>query len=313
MYEETIRSLSVDGVTFAYRRLRQPERITEPVMVLGGALQGMFGWPQMEDHVGPVADVVTADLPGMGNADPLPPGPSTALMRAAIERIIDDLDVPQINLFGFSYGAGLAYACARHLPGRIARLALGGVPAHITAAQLQLWRRAADQLALGDTESFATLVTEGLMCLDERRHVTGRRLAYRYVRRAMIQAARHSPHAVESLNRALSDRPDFSGELRDVPTLVFSGEHDTVTSAARQRDFAATIPGSRFLAIPDADHWVVLERAQEVADLAVRFFTDGPLSSAPALAPAAREQRPVDGSPQRTARTPAGRAADAFA
>ncbi|KPC60724.1 alpha/beta fold hydrolase [Streptomyces chattanoogensis] len=293
MVEETIRSLSVGGVSYSYRLLRQPEGVTEPVMVLGGALQGMFGWPQMEDQVGPVADVVTADLPGMGSADPLPPGPSANIVCAAIERVIDDLGVPQVNLFGFSYGAGLAYGCAQRFPRRIARLALGGVPAHVTPAQLDLWRRAADHLARGDAESFATLVTEALMCLDERRHVTKRQLAYRYVRRSMLHAARHSPHAVDSLRRALVDRPDFSSGLTGVPTLVFSGEHDTVTSPARQRDFAARILGSRFLTIPDTDHWVVLERPQEVADLAARFFTDAPLNSAPCLIPAAREELAV--------------------
>ncbi|MEV5484388.1 MULTISPECIES: alpha/beta fold hydrolase [Streptomyces] len=290
MSEEMIRTLSVCGLSYSYRRLRQPERSTEPVLVLGGALQGMFGWAQMEDHVGPVADVVTADLPGMGNADPLPPGPSIDLVCAAIERIIDDLDVPRVNLFGFSYGAGLAYGCARRFPGRIARLALGGVPAHISEAQVELWRRASDHLVDGDTESFATLVTEGLMCLDTGRHVVHRELAYRYVRRSMLHAARNSRHTVEALNRGLLDRPDFSGGLAGIPTLVFSGEHDTVTSPARQRDFAATIPGSRFLTIPDADHWVVLERPQEVGDLAARFFTDGPLSSAPCLAPVVRRE-----------------------
>ncbi|MEU9116490.1 alpha/beta hydrolase [Streptomyces sp. NPDC048483] len=293
MAEETIRALSVSGVSYSYRLLRQPDRITEPVMVLGGALQGMFGWPQMEDQVGPVADVVTADLPGMGSADPLPAGPSINLVCAAIERVIDDLDVPQINLFGFSYGAGLAYGCAQRFPRRIARLALGGVPAHVTTAQLELWRRAADHLARGESEDFATLVTEGLMCLDERRHVTKRRLAYRYVRRSMLHAARNSPHAVDSLRRALVDRPDFSSGLTGVPTLVFSGEHDTVTAPARQRDFAAAIPGSRFVTIPDADHWVVLERPGEVADLAVRFFTDAPLNSAPCLVPAPQEEAAV--------------------
>ncbi|MFI9045669.1 alpha/beta fold hydrolase [Streptomyces sp. NPDC053427] len=293
MAEETIRALSVSGVSYSYRLLRQPARVTEPVVVLGGALQGMFGWPQMEDQVGPVADVVTADLPGMGSADSLPPGPSTNIVCAAIERVIDDLDAPQINLFGFSYGAGLAYACAQRFPRRIARLALGGVPAHITTAQLDHWRRAADHLERGDTESFATLVTQGLMCLDERRHVTKRRLAYRYVRRSMLHAARHSPHAVDSLRRALVDRPDFSSGLTGVPTLVFSGEHDTVTPPSRQRDFAAGILGSRFLTIPDADHWVVLERPQDVADLAARFFTDAPLHSAPCLVPAEREDMTV--------------------
>ena len=297
MSEETIRSLSVGGLPYSYRLLRQPDRITEPVMVLGGALQGMFGWPQMEDHVGPVADVVTADLPGMGSADPLPPGPSIDVMCAAIGGIIEDLGVPRINVFGFSYGAGLAYGYAQRYPRHVARLALGGVPAHISAAQLDHWRRAAGHLASGDIETFATLVAEGLMCLDEARHVTRRKLAFRYVRRAMLHAARHSPHAVDALGRALSDRPDFSGGLSGVPTLVFSGEHDTVTSPARQRDFAATIEGSRFLTIPDADHWVVLERPQEVADLAARFFTDGPLSSAPCLTPIRPERWPRPARP----------------
>ncbi|MEU9502610.1 alpha/beta hydrolase [Streptomyces sp. NPDC048196] len=129
------------GAGFANRPLRAPAPVTEPVVVLGGALRGMFGRRQMEDRLGPVPDVVTADLPGMGTADPLPPGPAHGLLCAALERIIDDLDMPRINLFGFSYGAGLAYGCARRVPGRIARPALGGMPAPLTGGQPALWRR----------------------------------------------------------------------------------------------------------------------------------------------------------------------------
>ncbi|MCK7621562.1 alpha/beta hydrolase [Streptomyces sp. RS10V-4] len=280
MSEEVIRSLSVSGVPYAYRVVRQPERRTEPVVVLGGALQGMFGWPQMEEQLGAVADVVTADLPGMGSAGPLPPGPGIEVLCAAILGVIDDLGAPRVNLFGFSYGAGLAFGCARRFPERIARLALGGVPAHITEEQVAHWRRAAGFLRRGDTDTFASMVAEGLLCRDEHRPVARRELAYRYVRRAMLQAALHSPHAVESLRRALTDRPDFSGGLAGLPALVFSGEHDTVTPPARQREFAATLAGSRFLTIPEADHWVVLERPEVVTELAVRFFTDRPLEDA---------------------------------
>ncbi|TSB21138.1 alpha/beta fold hydrolase [Streptomyces benahoarensis] len=296
MSEETIRSLSLGGVSYAYRLLHHPDGATDPVMVLGGALQGMFGWPQMEERLKPVASVITADLPGMGTAEPLPPGPSTELLCRAIEHILDDLGVARINLFGFSYGAGLAFGCARRFPARIARLALGGVPSHITDEQCAHWERAAEELRRGAVDAFATLATDGLLCLDEGRYVTRRRLAYRYVRRSMLQAARTSPHALDSLCRAVTDRPDFSGGLSGVPTLVFSGAHDTVTSPAHQQRFAATLDGSRFLVIPDADHWVVLERPQAVADLTARFFTDRPLSSAPALAPVARDEEPTDGA-----------------
>ncbi|GGU93267.1 hydrolase [Streptomyces albospinus] len=291
MNEESIRSLSVRGVSYAYRLLRHPEPVTEPALVLGGALQGMFGWPQMDEELGPVADVVTADLPGMGGAEPLPPGPSMEVLCAAILAVIDDLGAPRINLFGFSYGAGIAFSCAQRFPARIARLVLGGVPADVGDPQVHAWQQAAEHLSQGDAAAFATLAAEGLLCLDERRYVARRRLAFRYVRRAMLQAALYSPHAVDSLRRALTDRPDFAGGLSGIPTLVFSGEHDTVTAPDRQRAFAATIGGSRFLTIPDADHWVVLERPQEVAELTARFFTDEPLETAPALVPAARPER----------------------
>ncbi|MEU0136195.1 alpha/beta hydrolase [Streptomyces sp. NPDC006296] len=284
MPEEIIRSLAVDGLRYSYRLLpRDPAAggapATEPVLVIGGALQGMFGWPQMDEHLGPVADVVTADLPGMGSADPLPPGPGAPVLRAAVTGIIDDLGASRINLFGFSYGSSVAFGCAQHDPGRIARLVLGGVPTRIDEDRRAYWHRATQALAEGDAEGFAALAADGLMCLDPERHVHRRELARRYVRRSFLHALAHSPHAAESLRRALGDRPDFSGGLSGVPALVFAGEHDTVTTPERQREFAATIEGSRFLTVPDSDHWVVLERSEEVAALVTRFFTDRPLGA----------------------------------
>ncbi|MEU1213048.1 alpha/beta fold hydrolase [Streptomyces sp. NPDC005791] len=290
MPEEIIRSLTVDGLRYGYRVLpRDPAAggtpVTEPVVIIGGALQGMFGWPQMDDHLSPVADVVTADLPGMGSADPLPPGPGAPVLRAAVTGIIDDLGASRINLFGFSYGAAVAFGCAQHDPGRVARLVLGGVPTHIDDNRRAYWQRATRVLDEGDPEGFAALAADGLMCLDPDRPVHRRELARRYVRRSFQHALAHSEHAVDSLRRALADRPDFSGGLSGVPALVFAGEHDTVTSPELQREFAGTIEGSRFLTLPESDHWVVLERSDEVAALVTRFFTDQPLEPATALLP----------------------------
>ncbi|MEU1468179.1 alpha/beta fold hydrolase [Streptomyces sp. NPDC005761] len=296
MPDEIIRNLSVHGLRYSYRVLAQPSPRTEPVVVLGGALQGMYGWPQMDEHLGPHATVVTADLPGMGSADPLPPGTGDDLLHTAVTGIIDDLGVARVNLFGFSYGTSIAFGCARQDPGRIARLVLGGVPAHISDAQRSQWSRAVDRLGEGDTEGLATLTAEALMCLDPERRVHRRELARRYVRRSFVHALADSPHAAQSLRRALGHRPDFSGGLSGVPALVFAGEHDTVTSPERQRAFAATIEGSRFLTIGDSDHWVVLERPDDVADLVARFFTDRPLEAAPALRPLASLPRPRAGA-----------------
>ncbi|MEV6625002.1 alpha/beta hydrolase [Amycolatopsis sp. NPDC051106] len=280
MHEEVVRSLVVGRTRFSYRLLRQHAPRTEPVIVLGGGFQGSHGWPHMEDRITPVASLVTADLPGVGASDPPPPGADTEFMSAAVDRIIDDLQVPRVNLFGYSYGAELAFGCARRNPGRIARLILGGVVSHTSDAQRASVRRAAEYLENGDTESFATLAAQMQLCLDEDRHIPRRALVYRYVRRSMLHVAVHVPHAMDSLRRSLIGGPSFEGGLSGVPALVFTGEHDSITSPELQREFAATLPGSRFLTLKDSDHWVVLERAADVADLATRFFTGQPFDSA---------------------------------
>ncbi|WP_330241347.1 alpha/beta fold hydrolase [Streptomyces sp. NBC_00525] len=296
MTEEIIRTLTVDGLRFRYRALRQPDPRTEPVVVLGGALQGIHGWPQMDEHLGPHATVVTADLPGMGGADPLPPGTGDDLLRAAVTAVLDDLGADRVNLYAFSYGTSIAFACARHDPARVARLVLGGVPSHITEVQRDGWARAVGRLDTGDVTGLARLTAEALMCLDPDRRVHRRDLALRYVRRSFVHALTHSPHAERSLRRSLEHRPDFSGGLSGVPALVFAGEHDTVTPPEHQRAFAATIEGSRFLTIGESDHWVVLERPDDVADLVARFMTDRPLDSAPALRPIPPLPRPRAGA-----------------
>ncbi|NEC10613.1 alpha/beta hydrolase [Streptomyces sp. SID7909] len=292
MTDEIIRTLTVGGFRYRYRVLPQPAPRTEPVVVLGGALQGIHGWPQMDEHLGPHASVITLDLPGMGGADPLPPGTGDGLLCAAVTGVMDDLGAERVNLFGFSYGTSIAFGCARRDPGRIARLVLGGVPSHLSDAQRDDWSRAVERLEAGDAEGLAALSAEALMCLDPERPVHRRELALRYVRRSFVHALTHSPHAERSLRRSLEHRPDFSGGLTGVPALVFAGEHDTVTSPERQRAFAATIEGSRFLTIGESDHWVVLERPDDVADLVARFLTDRPLEPAPALRPVAPLPRP---------------------
>jgi pimeloyl-ACP methyl ester carboxylesterase len=280
MHEEVVRALTVGRTRFGYRVLRQPVPRTEPVIVIGGGFQGSYGWPHMEDRITPVASLVTADLPGMGTSDPLPPGAGTEFMATAIDRIIDDLEVPRVNLFGYSYGAELAFSCAQRNPHRVARLILGGVVSHTSAAQRESLRQAAAHLANGDVEAFATVAARMQLCLDEDRHIPRRALVYRYVRRSMLHVAVHVPHVMDSLRRSLISGPALDGGLAGVPALVFTGEHDSITAPGLQREFAATIPGSRFLTIKDSDHWVVLERAADIADLATRFFTDQLLDSA---------------------------------
>lgn len=271
--EERVRRLEVDGLAYAYRVLRQPNARTEPLVALGGVFQGMLDWPDLEAALTGVADLVTADLPGAGGADALRPHHGTGTAVRALDGVVRDLDVRRVNLYGYSYGSTLAFAFAQRHPERVARLILGGVPARISAAQRARWRTASEAWATEGPEAFATRIAELSMCVDPSRHVHRRALAYRFYRRSLLKATRtHQGRAV--LDRSAHGPALLNGGLSGVATLVFSGEHDTISTPGQQRSFAATIQGSRFVTIPDSDHLVPLERPEAVISLLTAFLTD---------------------------------------
>jgi len=59
-----------------------------------------------------------------------------------------------------------------------------------------------------------------------------------------------------------------------VPTLVFTGEHDTFTRPERCKWVADHIPGVRFTTIPAADHVFHLQQFDATVDLLWRFVSD---------------------------------------
>ncbi|MFE7312580.1 alpha/beta fold hydrolase [Streptomyces sp. NPDC057555] len=280
MSAETVKALTVEGLTYYYRLLRQPDPQTEPILVLGGALQDKHGWTHLDEPVGPLASLLTLDLPGAGQADPLRHDQGMGTMCRAVERVLDDLGFGRVNLFGYSFGARIAFSFAQRHPDRISRLLLGGVPAYITEQQIAQWQDAARYMARGAPDEFIRRALRLWLCQDESRTVRHRKLAHRYVKRLVTHAISANPRNFTHLHRSASEDVDARGGLQGVPTLVFCGEHDTVSAPHSQAAFARTISGGRFLTIPESDHWVCFERPQEVTELIAAFFTDQSLCAA---------------------------------
>ncbi|MFE6685167.1 alpha/beta fold hydrolase [Streptomyces sp. NPDC057743] len=274
---ETVKALTVEGLTYYYRLLRQPNPQTEPILVLGGALQDKHGWGHLDGPVGPLANLLTLDLPGAGEADPLRMDQGMDTMCRALENVLDDLGYDRVNLFGYSFGSAVAFSFARRHPQRISRLLLGGVPAYVTERQLSQWRAAARYMSCGEPEEFIRRVLQLWLCQDESRVVQNRKLAHRYVKRLVTHAISSSPQNFTHLNRSATEELNPTGGLQGVPTLVFCGEHDTVSAPKYQRAFAETISEGKFFTIPESDHWVCFERPQEVINIIVDYFTDRPV------------------------------------
>ncbi|KAA0940161.1 alpha/beta fold hydrolase [Streptomyces apricus] len=267
--------------------------VTEPLLLLGGALQDMYAWPRLERRLSDHMPLVFVDLPGVGTADDLPAEQGFDALAEAALAVADRLGFDRVNLLGASYGAPIAYRAALSRPAAVARLVLAGATHRMNPRLVsdceQVWRaRAAladdtdgSLSAAGSDEiaarAVATLLNTGARDRVAQAPTVARMLHRQFARITPAEARRHA--VCHQRLRAADPLPATA--LDAVRALVFTGEHDDVSTPDENRAVAAAITDSTFLLVHGADHMVHLEREAEYADLVLRFLTDLPLDGLP--------------------------------
>lgn len=218
--------------------------------------------------------IYALDLPGMGYSE-IVPGASyeEPALRAAVKRLITQLDLRDVTLLGESIGAALALTTAGDLPDRIRRVVAvntydyaGGGARSSLLARLIITGVIAPGIGpiLARQEPkpvMRAILTGGLVdpaalredYLDELLNV-GRRPGYPTVARAIF---RNLP----SLIAARTRYPDVTA-----PVHFIYGEKDWSRPSDRQAN-QQRLPHAEFTQISNAGHFIALERPDVPADL----------------------------------------------
>ncbi|QXE33110.1 alpha/beta hydrolase [Streptomyces sp. GMY02] len=276
------RDLSFDGFRYTCRVVRNGERLTEPLLVLGGSSQDRNSWIRHEKWLGPLGEVITVDLPGYGTADFLPASYGVDFLAAAVRQLLTELDVPRVNLVAACYGGAVGLRFAQHCPGMLARLLLVGMTTRIPADYAAAMERWAVMIDQGETDSIARELADRFMSPPGtgrvRKHAAVSRLVYQQIAGQDPEQLRKSAEHNTRLMRHEWYRPE---PVPAVPSLVVTGEYDTLCTPEMGREVAAQLPRARFMTIDETDHLAPVERIADFADLVVRFCTDRPLDGLP--------------------------------
>ena len=222
-----------------------------------------------------IADAFTVyavDFPGMGWSD-IVPGASyeEPALRAAIVRVVEQLDLSNVTLAGESMGATLALTASVELGERVRRVV--AVNTYDFADGL---KRASP---------FARLVVASIEA-----PVVGptiARLENRYILRGVLRGGLRDPrdlpdHYLDELRR-VGRRPGYPAVARaiyrnlksliaarhryaqiSVPVTLVYGDHDWSRPSDRQANIES-IPGARYILLRDTGHFIALEAPHEVA------------------------------------------------
>ncbi|MEU1053907.1 alpha/beta fold hydrolase [Streptomyces sp. NPDC005876] len=283
------RAVVLDGVTYACHTVpaqhpRRAGRSAGPAVtrVLIPGNLGMHSVPRFSHLLADDAPLLVVDLPGSGSADDVPPErEGFAFLTRCLDHLLDTAGHQRIDLIGLSYGGSIAYAYARRHPGKVAHLVLAGT----VTKDARLARVASpEQLQRLRDSSLDQLVEELMrmtMCLDESKPVRDRDRVRELIEKTLRSAGPRSLRRfITAYERMLTGFEE--GPVPDVPSLVFTGEHDVSISPDLVRDSARVFPRAVAAVIRETDHMSFLQRPEETVELITRFLRDD-LTTAPAF------------------------------
>lgn len=287
----TTRAIRRRGLVFEVETRTSPSPRTAPVFVVRAGAEGEATVRPQTEALLPVADIVGVRIAGVSSPGTLPQHCGLGDLADGLAAVLDELDLPRVNVLGTSHGGEIAYRFAVSHPDRTDRVVLTGANGHrprlprgTTPAAL------AARVKSSARRDAADEIISAVLCLDPDRSVRGR-TTLQWILNDLFNGVddRHINLWTRFLQMQC-DAPQPTG--LSAPLLMVTGEHDIAIRPTDSRALAAMSSEAVFATIQEADHWVFLTRAREHLDLTRRFLLDEPLEHLPYLAALERLSHP---------------------
>lgn len=264
-----------NGVRYAYRRFgRTSESI--PVVFLQHFRGNVDNWdPALVDGIAAHREVILFDNTGVAGSTGTTPDTIEQMSRDAIE-FLDALDLPRVDLFGFSLGGFIAQEIALTAPERVRKLVLAGTGPK-GAPGMEGWSPEVLEGVVVDDNTPEGYIGVFYTSTSESREA-GQKSAARIFARQEGRDAGPSIEAKNAQYRAVENWgvQDWSAVHRLTgivqPTLVLQGDHDVMIPTKASHLLAALIPDAQIHIYPDASHGSIFQYPADAAARVVEFL-----------------------------------------
>lgn len=226
-------------------------------------------WMPVAEALGVRYRVILPDLRGHGESG-AGDGPATMEKHAAdIARVMDDADVGRAPMIGVSIGGYALFEFWRRYRGRVAALGLCNTKAPADSADARAGRlqAASDAVERGVEPFFESMIQRVLAKSTLENRPDRKDAALRMMRKM-------SPEDVAQVQRGMAARPDSMETLKtiNVPTLLVTGDEDTLTGVNEAELMRHHIAGSQMRVIPKGGHYAPWEQPEETTRLLRQFL-----------------------------------------
>jgi poly(3-hydroxyalkanoate) depolymerase len=268
---DRLRTLSVRGiqVRVSVRPARGRLLDEPPLLLCNGIGVSLEALQPLVDALDPDRGVVRFDVPGVGGS-PLPPFPyPIAGLASWVAATMTRLGYAQFDLFGLSWGGGLAQQLAIQSRKRVRRLVLvaTGTGMLMVPANASVLRKMMTPRRHRDPAYAARIAPEIYGGTMRGNPGVGANLLHATTRSGPKRGYYYQLAAMTGW----SSLP-FLGLIRQ-PTLVMGGDDDPIIPAVNPRMQARLIPSAR-LHLYHGGHLAILTEADELAPVIEQFLTE---------------------------------------
>lgn len=277
-YEETRRTVVVDGVEFSYHEAGAGETL----VLLHGSGPGVSAWSNFRDNISVLAQqfrVIMPDLPGFGRSElPAIDEVYPAFAARWIERFLQTLQVERANVLGNSMGGNIAAELALRAPGIVSRMALmgpGGLAISVFGSDpsegaKRLFEFLDDPTRARMIAWVECMVHDPGMITDE---LIDERMTNAMAPGA-VDRAREIFGSIFNPTLAAKHRPLWT-RLAEIPTptLMIWGRDDRMLPYDQAHFAARHMPDVELHTFARCGHWAQIERKTDFERLITEFFT----------------------------------------
>jgi pimeloyl-ACP methyl ester carboxylesterase len=268
------RTVSVDGVDFAYRELGPATGV--PVIFLTHLAAVLDNWdPRVVDGIAAQHRVIAFDNRGVGASSGSTPNTIEAMADDAVA-FIRALGLEEVDLLGFSMGGMIAQLIAAREPQLVRRLILAGTGPAGGEGITKVTR-----LAHFDTLRGLLTLQDPKQFLFFTRTPAGRRAGKEFLARLKERtenrdkgiSLRSYGAQLKAIHRWGQQSPADLSVIRQ-PVLVVNGESDRMVPTKNSVDLAQRLPNADLVVYPDAGHGGIFQFHQQFVVRALAFLQE---------------------------------------
>ncbi len=239
-----------------------------PLVFIGGAFQNINQVEKLSTALAKESWVITIDTPGNGDTGVLPHTYSFEFICKAIHHGLKQLGIDVINLLGCSYGSIIAMRYAQTYLG-VENLILASAMEKLPDALVYEFNLLLFLLEWNRMEEFADGFTNLMTNPDLRESNKLCRITADKLKNALLHSSTGIKEQFKhNTLRILRDGKTDLSLMPDVKkATVFTGEHDNFVPVEANQRIADSFKNGEFIAVPDADHMIHVEKFRTMIDI----------------------------------------------